>query len=566
MKRALGVIKIIVIVAAALLLLHLLIRWKPLDDFLTSKIGGPSVRDTVSDTLIRIENVHGLLPESQKPFVYEEGGRLYVIYKGESIDITPEGVSSVFYGKESGINEKLRYRDHACFDEAGGRLLFVVDVQNVPELFLAELENAEAREEVETDSGAEQDPEGISIDPVPASSAAKLVANNVNSFFFLGGEPVYAEGYGKFNSLNIYRGGESVKLMENAVYVPVPELDGLLYVTAEGSLGFFSRSGMQTYALSENVSEVKDYCAFGDGKLLVFSVAENNYQSIVFDSQSGRAIKSVVDHVPDKCCSGGSEALTFDLSSGRIELIDAGGEKTDIFASSGRIYNMFYAKPLEGEGTENGFEVIFATKKGIFKGVCGSSGENVSRLCAFKGALSRYASNPWLISYHLNAGGDFNEGFYISALSDQSHIYNSRNPMSWLNRFSSYVYRLMYVSGGKVSACGVPLSRSTDLPETISGTAVLYTARFAGGDVKSLSVLDKGDAVCKDVLKSDGMAKGSSDIRKEIAEGKVFITAVRNPGHADEYVDYCMLEDDLGAVKATDGHYAVSFGTVVSIS
>ena len=536
MKKAFGVIKIILIVAAAVLLLHLLVRWKPLDDFLTSKIGGPSVREAVSDTLIKIENVHGLLPESRKPYVYEENGRLYVLYKGESVDITPEGVSSVFFGKESGINEKLRYRDHACFDEESGRLLFVVDVQNVPELFLADLNKA----------------------------TSALVANNVNSFFFLGGEPVYAEGYDKFNSLNIYRDGESVNILDNALYVPVPELDGLLYLSTDGVLGFFSRHAMKTFPLAEKATAIKEYCVFGEGKLLVFSSSGNNYQSVLFDTLSGRAIKSVIDHVPEKCVSGGAEGLVFDRSSGKISLVNSDGESNDIFASSGRIYNMYDARPLPGEGS--GFEVVFANKKGIFKGVFSGAGETVTRLCAFKGALSRYASYPWLITYHLSAGGDFENGFYLMALSDQSHIYNSRNPMSWLNRFSSYVYKLMYVSDGKVSACGVPLSRTMDLPETVTGTKVLYSACFPGGEIKALSVLDKGTVVCKDALRSEGMAKGSSVIKKEIAEGKVFITAIRNPGHADEYVDYCILEDDHSSVKAVDGLYAVSFGAVTRAS
>ena len=101
MKKIAGVIKVLLIVLAALLLIHLLLRWKPLDQFLTSKIGSPVVGEETSDSLIRIDGFHDSLPETEKPYVYSKGDRLYTIYKGTNIDITPPGVSPVFFSEQS---------------------------------------------------------------------------------------------------------------------------------------------------------------------------------------------------------------------------------------------------------------------------------------------------------------------------------------------------------------------------------------------------------------------------------------------------------------------------------
>ncbi|MBO4325860.1 MAG: hypothetical protein J5950_01140 [Clostridia bacterium] len=532
MKKVYGVIKTVLIVAAVLILVHFILRWKPLDEFLTSKIGGPGMRETLSDTLIGIDGYHDLLPEAEKPYVFSRDGKLYTLYKGAEADITPAGVSYVFYDEQSGLREKVRYRDHACFDEESGKLLFVVDVQGVPKLFLADL------------SGT--------------SKGAVCVAENVDSFLFLNGEPVFAEGYSKFNSLNIYRDGSAVRAAENATYLPVPEISGMLCVSSGGELTLFESEGMHTFLLSDSAADIRGYGVFGR-KLLVYSGTGDNYLSVIFDIDSGKLVRSVIDRLPEICCPGEDSALLYDPYSGKISSIDGDGQTNEMFAGSGRIYKVFSASFDEQKG---GFDVIFANKKGIYKGVSGSDGEKVSLLCAFKGELKRYASHPSLITYHLDAGGDFEDGFYVMALSDRSFIMNSKNPLSWLNRMSSYVYKLMYVSNGKAASCAVPLSRTTDLPETVSGDNVLYCARFAGGNIKSVSMLDSGKVLCKDALKSDGMANGSSSVNAEIACGKVFISVVRNDAKQGVAPDYCVLEGDYMAVSSETEPFAVSFGDI----
>ena len=539
MKKASGIIKTILIIAAVVLLLHLLLRWKPLDEFLTSKIGSPSQQTNSSDTLIEINNYHALNDAAEKPYVYFSDSRLYTVYKGENIDITPPDVSPVFYDEQSGIRERIKYRDHACFDAGTGKLLFVVDVQNIPRLFMADLS-------LNTETGEEEN-----------GSVSVLLSNNVNSFIFLCGEPVFAEGYEKYNSLYLFRDGEKVNIAENSSYVPVPELNGMICADLDEKLSFFEKDGMKKYPLADNVSGIRDHCVFGDGKLLVYADSGENHLSVLFDTLTGRAIRSVIDHVPDKCWSGGEKAIIFDSKAGKISKIDTEGQVTDMFSGQGHIYKVFDV----AKNGPDALKVFFATKKGIFAGNY-SGAETVKLLCAFKGELRRYSTHPWLISYHMEAAGDFENGFYLMALSGRSQIYNSNNPLSWLNRFSSFVYDLMYVSGGKAVSCGVPVSRTMTLPEQITGDVVLYSARFGDGSIKSLSTLSCGEVLCRDVLKSDGMAKDSSRIEYEISGGSVIITAVRDPGHAEEKTDYCVMEGPYSSVSTVPVPPIVSFDII----
>ncbi len=561
MKKALRVLKTILIIAAVLIIIALLLKWGPLDNFLTSKIGKATVQGENYDTLIRISGYHHLLDPSEKPYVFNESDKLFVLFGGNRVDITPPGVSSVFYGPQSGIADKLRYRDHACFDVGTTRLLYIVDVQNVPELFMADLVN------------------GGSV----------KVADNVDSFMFLGGKVIYAQGYDKYNKLFVYSEGESRQVAENSSYVPVAERGGVLFNGSDGSLSYYSTGDDRVYPLSDNSDSVIGYSAFSDSSLITYCRSGGNYQSVLFDRESGKAVRSVIDTVPDECYSGGSEAFVFEASKGKIRAIDAEGESAAVFGSCGHIYKVFFADARggnvivsdpakgvaanggaansEGGGEEDGqyvFKAVFATKNGIYLGTLGASGEVTKQLCSFKGDLKQYSSYPWLITYHMEASGDFENGFYLSALSGESSIWNKKNPQSWLNRFSSYVYRLFYVSGGNVSGCDVPSGRTAELPVKLSGNINIYSARYVDGTVKSLSSLEGGNVLTRDILKSSGAAKGSVKITAEAAEGKLYITVVNDPGASGEYTYYCTLEGDGETLYERSGNSAVSFGQYYS--
>jgi hypothetical protein len=534
MKKAFRIIRTIIIVVLVFVVVALLLKWRPLDNFLTSKFGEALVSEEKPHTLIKIGGYHRLLDPSEKPYVYSESGRLYTYYGGRSVDITPPGVSTVFFGEQSGIREKLRYRDHACLDKESASLLFVVDVQDVPVLFLADL----------------------------AAGGCVKIAENVDSFTFIGGRPVYAQGYSKYNQLMVYDGGESRTVAENVTCVPVYERDAVLLNDVDGGLKYYSVAEDKLLAVSDGSDEITGYSAFADNYMLIYCKSGGNYQSVLFDSLSGKASRNIIDSAPDRCYSGGDSAFIFDVSEGAVSAVDTQGESRQVFADAGHVYKVFSGSCSgENGGT---FKAVFATKKGIFSGTLDASGETVTQLCAFKGALKQYASHPWLITYHMEAEaageGDFEKGFYLSALSGQSNIVNKSNPKSWLNKLSSYVYRLFYVSEGKAAECDVPPSRAVALPETLSGETVTYTAYYAGGTVKSISALSGAEVLSRDVLKSAGLAKGSSEIRAERAGGDLYITVRNNPGASDEYLFCCVLRSDGRTLSNASEEPVVSFG------
>ena len=68
MKRALRILTVILIVAAVALLAVLLLKWRPLDEFLTSKFGRTEFSRKTVSTLIKIDGFDELLPEPERPF------------------------------------------------------------------------------------------------------------------------------------------------------------------------------------------------------------------------------------------------------------------------------------------------------------------------------------------------------------------------------------------------------------------------------------------------------------------------------------------------------------------
>ena len=547
MKRALRILKIILIVAAAVLLVSLLLKWRPLDEFLTSKFGRTEFSETVPDTLIRIDNINELLPESERPYVYSEEGRLYVYYGGGSVDITPPGVSSVFYSEQSGLSEKLKYRHHACFDAENGRLLFVVDVQNVPQLYLADLKKAPA-----TEADGDND--------APQRSVSVAVSDNVNSFLFIDGVPVFAEGYDKFNNLCVLRGGQRINIAQNAKSVPVPEKNGVLYVTDAGSLEFYSISGAEPHALADGVSEVLRYRTAGD-KLTAYCKYGKNYLKAELELSTGRSERAVVDKVPDLCVSGTQRSYEFGAKDGRLECIGSDGSTADLFSGAGHIYKVFAAEVDGAEGNET-LTALFATPKGLYLGTYDGENSSAQLRCAFTGALKQYKNHPWLITEFMAAESDGGDGYYVLALSSQSRIVNKKNPYSWLNRFSSYVFGLYHAADGKATEMNVPLNRKLTLPRALDGVNMLYESRFADGTIRALSVLKGGTVRTRDLLKTEGNAAGTTDILAENAGGALYIRVNNRPAEGDAYTYYCVSDGEFSGVRTLGREAAVSFGTV----
>ncbi|MBO5076394.1 MAG: hypothetical protein J5584_02210 [Clostridia bacterium] len=549
MKRASRILKIILIVVAVVLLVVLLLKWRPLDEFLTSKFGRTEFSEKKSDTLIRIDGYDELLPESERPYVYSVDDRLYVYYDGGSVDITPPGVSAVFYSEQSGLSEKLKYRDHACFDAESGQLLFVVDVQNVPQLYLADLK-------AEPKTAAPADPDGS--EAAAPLSRSTVVADNVDSFLFIDGMPVFAEGYTKYNNLCVRRDGKRIVIAQNVTSVPVAEQHGILYVTDAGSLEFYSVDGGEPYTLADGVSEVIRYRAAGD-KLTAYCKYSKNYLKAELELSTGKAERAVIDKVPDLCVSGGARSYEFGAKDGKFVSVDSEGNTAELFDGAGHIYNVFEAEVNDADGHET-LTVLFASKKGLYRGTYDGENASCTLLCAFSGKLKQYKKHPWLITEFMAAGSDGGDGCYLLALSPQSRIVNKKNPYSWLNRYSSYVFGLYHVNGGKAVSMNVPLNRKLTLPRPLENGNMLYETRYADNTIRALSVLNAAKVLSRDLLKTEGNAAGATGILAEAANGQLFIRVENRPAKAEPYTYYCVANEGFTGVRTLDREVAVSFG------
>lgn len=545
MKRAFRILKIILIAIAAVVLLALLLKWRPLDEFLTSKIGRTEFTAQATDTLIRINGFDELLPEAERPYVYSAESRLYVYYGGGSVDITPPGVSPVFYSEQSGLPEKLKYRHHACYDAENGLLLFVVDVQNVPQLYMADLKSAALKA---PDGGGDESPESCSV----------AVADNVNSFLFIDGVPVFAEGYEKFNTLCVFRDGKRIVVAQNSASVPAEEVNGILYVTDAGRLEFYSVAKAQPFTLADGVSEVVRYRAAGD-KLTAYCKYSRNYLRTDLELSTGHAERAVIDNIPDLCVSSAQRSYEFGAKDGKLTAIDYGGNIVELFANAGHIYKVFEAETGISNGREV-FTALFATAGGLYRGTYDGETQTAELQCAFTGELKQYKKHPWLITEFMAAESDGGEGCYLLALSSRSRIVNKNNPNSWLNRFGSYVFELYHVDGGKAAGLNVPLNRKLTLPRAISEGNMLYETRYADGSIRALSVLNGGEVLSRDLLKTEGNAAGTTGILAEAAEGKLYIRVENRPVKSEAYTYYCITNDGFTGVNTLDREAAVSFG------
>ena len=531
MRRLKNIAGVLLILAAFAGLVLLLLHWKPLDEFLTSKIGETRVSEERSNILIRISGWDELLPEAQRPYVYSQNGALYCVTAKGDIDITPPGdISKVFYSSESGAAEKIRYRHHAALSSSGGLMLFVVEVHDVRQLYL-------------TDFYAE---------------TTELVCENVDSFMFIGDEPVYATGYSTYNKLYVYRNGETVPLAANATYLPVPELGGIIYLDLTGRVFYRNVSGGDSVILGENIGSMYSYFVSSGGLLTFWGVSGDNYLRCICDPSTGKVTRYVEDNEPTFAfsCAGGD--YTFSSKTGKLIYLPSVLDPENgvqLFKDSGFIYKIFSAE-------EN--RVLFATKKGIFEGTVNGSAGTAVRLLSFTGDRKMYARYPWLAAEHmqLERCGD---GFYMLSLSVESSIINKRNPYSWMNRYSSFVYKLTYIGPEKdgerkIADCDAPLSRKLILPRRIDAEHALFESCYAGGQVKALTVMRGGETLLRDAMRSEGESRGTRELTAEIAEGNVLIINRCNIGTSSEHTERSLLRDDFRATVNAGSVYAVSFG------
>ncbi len=500
-------LKTVGIVLCAILVCALILHIPVVDRLLTDWIGSP-LAEPQQNVRIVIDGINDPLSPEEAPFIYEQDGKLMLLYgglSGKAHDITPAGVNIAFYASKHDITEELRMRKQCTVRDDGKQILFLLQDHDIPTLFLTDL----------------------------TTMTTALVATNVDSFLFVGERVVYACGYDRANQLYVYDGTASNLLAENVQSVALSYGDAIASLDKDGNLSLHQVTAGTTEQIATDVLEIYEasswacnvtestvFCKKQDGDYAVTMTGEKRLETGLRKMVGGKG-----EHVYTFCESEG--ALFF----------ENGDQSTRLFENLGKIYRVL-------DWNERLEELLISTGKGIYLlrlGVEEVADATAVRVLSYTGDFKIYKNNTTMIRDFLRVDREGGDRFYVQAVSGRSFILNQSNPESWMNFGSSYLYGLWYVElqGDKPVRCDVPLSRSIQ-PLLLRDETVLYLSAYDVAAIRSVSTLSQGQVLAKDLLGTYQGAKGQTEIVAELVGGEIYFTVT--PWNEDSV--YSRLSDD----------------------
>ncbi|MBR5279748.1 MAG: hypothetical protein IKU26_02105 [Clostridia bacterium] len=484
-------LKTIGIVLCVALGLALILHIPAVDNLLTEWIGSP-LAATKEDVRIVIPGWAELLPAEEAPYVYEQDGKLMLLYgglQGGPQDITPEGVNIAFYATKHDITAELRTRKQCTLREDGKQMLFLLHDRDVPTLFLTDL----------------------------TQMTTVKVATNVDSFLFVGETVVYACGYARANQLYMYDGTTTTVLAENVQSMALSQGTTLASLDKDGKLFLHQVPAGASEQIAEGVLEIYRESAQASNVTVptVFCRKEDGDYTITAEGET-RLVSDVRFVVGSK----GDRVYTFCESKG-ILFLENGDQPVSLFTNLGSVYRIL-------DWNERLEELLVSTGKGIYLlrlGVEDVAQATAVQVLSYTGDFKIYKNNPTMIEGFLRVDREGADRFYVQAVSGKSFILNRRNPESWMNFGSSYLYGLWYVDlqGSKLIACDVPASRSLQ-PLIIRAEMVVYLSAYDDAQIRSITTLTQGCMVAKDLLGTYRASKGQTEIIAEMVGGEVYFT------------------------------------------
>lgn len=518
--RALKAVGIVLCVALGLvLILHI----PAVDNLLTDWIGSPLAIQK-EDVRILIEGWTEPLAAEEAPYVYEQDGRLMLLFGGLTggvQDITPEGVNIAFYASKHDITAELRTREQCTLREDGRQMLFLLYDHDVPTLFLTDL----------------------------TQMTTVQVATNVDSFLFVGEKVVYACGYDRANQLYVYDGSASTLLAENAKCVALSVGNAIASLDEDGNLFLHQVEEGTSQKIGENVLEIYEMSSQASNVSVptVFCKKQDGDYAVTADGET--LLTSDVRRVVG--CKG-DRVYTFCESKGTL-FLENGDQPTPLFTNLGPIYQVL-------DWNERLEELLISTGKGIY--LLRLDVENMDNATAvsvltYTGDFKIYKNNPVMIRAFLRVDREGSDRFYVQGVSGKSFILNRSNPESWMNFGSSYLYGLWYVElqGGKPVACDVPASRSIQ-PIMIREEMVVYLSAYDDAQIRSVTTLTQGNVVAQDLLGTYQASKGQTEIIAEMVGGEVYFTVT--PWNKASV--YSRLSADGTHTESIDKRVVSSFG------
>ena len=530
--QVLRIVKKVALIVGIFVVLALILHIPAVDAWLTDWIGSPLAREEAAYRII-IDRYEDTLPQTEAPYFYEEGGKLWLLQGGESggpMDVTPEGVNVSFYASKHNITTELRTRRQCTLREDRKQILFLLYDHDIPTLFLTDLE---------------------------ADTTVK-VATNVDSFLFVGDAVVYACGYTQSNQLYTYDAGVSELLATNVQSLALPFWNCVASLDQKGNLRLHDIEAGSTKKLASGVKEIYPesgkavnmkeatvFCRKADGNYCVTASKtmklQTNYLNEIYTSVG--------------ISEDGIREYLYCEAQGILACV-AKGTQTHLFQALGNIQRIF-SWDADRE------EFVVATQTGIYllRPQTGTDGKSIC-LIEFEAELDCYHENPVMIREFLEVYRVGAHGFYVQSVSEDSFVLTESRPESWMNFLSSYLYGLSYVelntSGDAVEtfiSCTVPASRSIE-ELLLRDDVAVFKSTYADDTVRSITTLKQGVVLAEDLLHTGHESKGQVEVVAQKIGEEIYFTLIP----WGEKPEYSMLKEDGKTVSGIRHRIVSSMG------
>lgn len=563
MKKIVRILSSILIIAAALFLLHFILTLDGVDAWLTGKI---LKNESNAQALIYTEWAEECYEteDADKPCIYARDGRLYMAVGTNVSDITPAGINISYYGGFIDFNEMIRYKKNCIVSRDGRYIVYRLEFNEIPYLYYFDT----------------------------ALQKAFFVSDRVDSFDLLENDGtealtlIYATGYSQANKLFFYRSDPTGKtaganglISENNKISGIFEAYGsILYLDLSGTLFRYEPASGKAQKIAAEVDDIYfpgeeryNYDDYYDD----FTVCcrKNGKDYIVNGSAEAAVEEGYYNVLPKYTFTDGSGGkYYYSLKNKRI-IRTSGGTETILYQDLGDLYHVFaYVPDTDQKGTG---AFLAASEDTLY--LLQSDGSASSELMPLPG---RYRGRTNLLEDHMEVYAARNDVYYVSLLTSGSIVLNPKNAGSWLNGINSYNYGLTAIRKEGQSYAAQPLSvppsrrMSSPVPVSISENAgkMTYISYFADGRIKSVSLLSaQGGLLHADLLGTSVYAEEQCGLEVYPCFQGTYLLRERKDGTRDFFLlsedsaqlDPVMDEKGILTENYKDFTAAVSFGKLV---
>ncbi len=404
-------IKRFVIFLASLIGIYIVLLIPKVDKYITKSVNSLYTENPLSEFIIMSEDTDTKL--QKPPLVYIKDEYLYVLYKGRSIDITPEKADIELMSEKYDITASLSTTRNCRISEDGSFMVYILKINDIDTLYKVDF----------------------------SSGNLTYIDSKVDSFSILSnGSIIYATGYIYANNVYIHKDETNVNIGKNAKAIYMPKYKTVVICEKGGNLIRYDEETAHTELLDKSVDDM--YNPFTD---------KYNY-TITSDSFVVYYKKGSFDYVykdgkSEKTSTPFNETKytnLFETNTPGRYFYYSDKSKSLYLISEGKEYGLMHDAYKVYQYDKENERFIVATSKAVYLSVVGETNRITTyKMFKLKGF---YKKNIGLIRDHMNVWTSNYTDFYISELSGGSFILNIFNSDSWLNKASVFKYKLSALS------------------------------------------------------------------------------------------------------------------------